>query len=368
MQNSDEVSDSNSEEIILDDEDTCDPNEPVPDAVYQDPFIVVSAEDAAKRLDHFIVSKRPELTRSAVQRLLESPTAYHGILVNGHASKPAYKLRTGDKIEISVPDATPSRALPEKIALDVVYEDSSLIVINKPRGMVVHPAPGTPNGTLVNAVLAHCSTLSGIGGVMRPGIVHRLDKDTGGLIVVAKTDQAHQSLQSQIQAKTAERRYISLIWGQPTFHQAEVNAPIGRHPTDRKKMAVVTDPRYTARTATTIFTVQNSWWGTLSMLECKLLTGRTHQIRVHSAYIHHPIVGDTTYGGIRRLPVRMEGLTPTQVQLLQSAIDGLNGQALQAYHLSFDHPTTGERLAFTVPPARRMQKLISLLEELHAVE
>jgi 23S rRNA pseudouridine1911/1915/1917 synthase len=249
----------------------------------------------------------------------------------------------------------------EAIPLSIVYEDPDLLVINKARGMVVHPAPGAESGTLVNAVLAHADDLSGIGGELRPGIVHRLDKDTGGLLVVAKNDAAHRSLQAQIQAKTATRRYLALAWGVPTFRQAHVDAPIGRHPTDRKKMAVVTDPRHTARSAQTDLTVRETFSGVFTLLEATLQTGRTHQIRVHCAYIHHPLVGDPLYGGQRKIPA--QAFPAEQRAALEQAIEALDGQALHAYALAFDHPRSGERLAFEVPLPEPMERLLELLRE-----
>jgi 23S rRNA pseudouridine1911/1915/1917 synthase len=220
------------------------------------------------------------------------------------------------------------------------------LVIDKPRGMVVHPAPGSEHGTLVNAVLAHADDLSGIGGEERPGIVHRLDKDTGGLIMVAKNDATHRNLQAQIQAKTAERRYLAVVWGVPGFQTATIDAPIGRHPVDRKKMAVLTDTRYTARPAVTELTVQERYGGVFTLVEAKLQTGRTHQIRVHCAYIQHPIVGDPLYGGVRKVP---GSISAARRAGIEQAIEALDGQALHAYSLAFDHPRTGEGLTFTVP-------------------
>jgi len=208
-------------------------------------------------------------------------------------------------------------------------------------------------------VLAHARDLSGIGGEIRPGIVHRLDKDTGGLLVVAKTDNAHHALQAQIQTRRAERRYRALVWGIPRFEQATVEAPIGRHPIDRKKMAVLTDPRHTARPARTDLFVRRTLAGHFALLEAKLQTGRTHQIRVHCAYIQHPIVGDPLYGGLRKLPAAFPSERRAR---LEQAIQDLNGQALHAYSLAFDHPRTGERLAFTVPLPPPMQALLDLLE------
>lgn len=323
---------------------------------------VVAQEQAGQRLDLFVVSVLDSATRSEAQRLIALPdSASEGVRVNGKREKANYRVRAGDQVTMqrAVPQETQVHA--EAIPLSVIYEDADVLVIDKPRGMVVHPAPGSPNGTLVNAVLAHADDLSGIGGELRPGIVHRLDKDTGGLLVVAKNDAAHRSLQAQIQAKTAERRYLALVWGVPRFGHATVDAPIGRHPSDRKKMAVITDPHHTSRPAQTELTVQESFNGVFSLLEARLQTGRTHQIRVHCAYIQHPIVGDPLYGGLRKLPANV--FSAARRVALEGAIEALNGQALHAYSLAFDHPRTQERLAFTVPLPDAFQTLLTLLRE-----
>ena len=311
------------------------------------------------RLDVFITSRLPESTRSEVQRLIELPEeAPGGVRINSKRTKSNYKLRGGESISLERPKPNPTTVEAENIPLKIVYEDEELLVIDKARGMVVHPAPGAEKGTLVNAVLFHAKNLSGIGGELRPGIVHRLDKDTGGLILVAKTDFAHRSLQAQIQARTAERRYLALVWGNPSFEQAKVEAPIGRHPVDRKKMSVHTDTKHVSREAITDLTVMTRF-GSFTLLEAKLHTGRTHQIRVHCAYIFYPVVGDPTYGGLRKVPSqRFEHLVRVQIE---AAIEALGGQALHAYSLSFDHPRTLERMAFLSPLPDEMQALLSLL-------
>jgi len=322
----------------------------------------VLAERAGIRLDVFVAEKLENATRSEAQRLisLQDAAGEGGIRVNGKLEKASYRMRSGDEVVIRRPRTVEIAAQPEDLPLTVMFEDQDLLVIDKARGMVVHPAPGATHGTLVNAVLFHAQQLSGIGGTLRPGIVHRLDKDTGGLILVAKNDMAHRSLQAQIQARTATRRYLALIWGIPNFQQATVDAPIGRHPTDRKKMAVVTDPRFTSRSAVTEFMVQELFGSTFALVEAKLQTGRTHQIRVHCAYIQHPVVGDPTYGGRRELP---EKSYPPPIRTeLREAISELNGQALHAYALGFDHPRTGERMEFTVPLPPPMQHLLSILQ------
>lgn len=319
-----------------------------------------ATSEIGMRLDVFITSRLLESTRSEVQRLIELPEeARGGVRINGKRTKSNYKLRGGESISLERPQPNQTTVEAENIPLKIVYEDEELLVIDKARGMVVHPAPGAEKGTLVNAVLFHAKNLSGIGGELRPGIVHRLDKDTGGLILVAKTDFAHRSLQAQIQARTAERRYLALVWGNPNFEQAKVEAPIGRHPVDRKKMSVHTDAKHVSREAITDLTVKTRFGGSFTLLEAKLHTGRTHQIRVHCAYIFYPVVGDPTYGGLRKVPShRFE--PPVRVQI-EAAIEALGGQALHAYSLAFDHPRNLERMAFLSPLPDQMQSLLSLL-------
>lgn len=314
---------------------------------------IVSAEDAASRLDQFL-AKRMTISRSEAQRLLELGAA----TVNGAPAKANHKLRPGERVEAEKPEPVPTELTPEAIPLDIVFEDGDLIVVNKARGMVVHPAPGSEHGTLVHAVLGYAEDLSGIGGELRPGIVHRLDKDTSGLMVVAKTDTAHLSLQEQIQQKTAERRYEAVLWGRPKFEHAVIEAPIGRNPADRKKMAVITDPRQTARDAVTELTVRERL-GTFCFVEARLQTGRTHQIRVHCRYAGHPVVGDPLYGGHRKVP--SQGYSQKDRTRIEQAIEALQGQALHAYSLSFDHPRTGERLRFTAPMPDVMANLLSAI-------
>ena len=320
----------------------------------------ILSEQAGMRLDVFLAANLPGATRAEAQRLIErGEDEADGVHVNGRREKPNYRVRAGDTVTATRPHLRSAHAEAEVLPLTIVYEDRDLLVIDKARGMVVHPAPGSEHGTLVNAVLAHADDLSGIGGALRPGIVHRLDKDTGGLLVVAKNNDAHRDLQAQIQARTAERRYQALVWGVPRFQQATVDAPIGRHPSDRKKMAVVTDLRHTARPALTELTVRDVFAGAFTLLEAKLQTGRTHQIRVHAAYIQHPIVGDRLYTGPRKLPATAFPLATRTA--IEAAILALNGQALHAYSLAFDHPRTRERLAFTVPLPPVMEDLLTLL-------
>ena len=316
--------------------------------------LMVSKEDEGERLDAFLALHKPEVSRSAFERLIEEGC----VTVDGAPSKPAHKVKAGEVVRYSIPPPKPACILPEELPLDIVYEDEDLIVINKPKGMVVHPAPGAPAGTLVNALLAHCKGLAAIGGVERPGIVHRLDKDTSGLIVVAKTDAAHHALQEQIQARTAERKYLALVWGDPRFEEAVVDAPIGRHPVDRKKMAVIESPQYKSRAAVTDFKVLERF-GPMTLMEAKLRTGRTHQVRVHAAYAGHPVVGDPVYLGNRRLQSGRKEF----VSAVNRLIGGLRGQALHAYYLTFDHPRTGCRMEFTAPMPEEMDALVTFLRE-----
>jgi len=316
---------------------------------------LVVEEGADRRLDIYVVEHLPHLSRSFVQKLIVN--GY--VTVNSAIQRSGYKVRRGDHIKVVVPQAEPTAISAQEIPLDILYEDDHIIVINKPKGMVVHPAPGSRSGTLVNAILAHCSHLSGIGGVERPGIVHRLDKDTSGLIVVAKTDQAHSALQQQIQKRTAERKYVVLVWGETKFNEAVVEAPIGRHPTDRQKMAVIKDTaRYTAREAITRLKVLERFRG-FTLLEAKLETGRTHQIRVHCSFIGHPVVGDPVYGGTKRTVPQT--YSKIQQEEIEQLIDNLQGQALHARSLIFEHPVTRERLSFEAPIPPDMQALIDWL-------
>lgn len=316
-------------------------------------------EDTSGRLDAYIAEKMPDLSRSLVQKLISKGH----VIVNDSLGRSSYKVQSGDRVQVTIPPPEPTAISAEEIPLDVVYEDEQIIVINKPKGMTVHPAPGSKTGTLVNAILAHSDDLSGIGGEERPGIVHRLDKDTTGLLVVAKTDEAHHSLQKQIQERTAQRRYLALVWGVTKFNEAVVDAPIGRHPSDRQKMAVIKDTnRYTAREAVTNLKVLEKF-DHFTFLEAKLDTGRTHQIRVHCSFIGHPVVGDPTYGGVKRaIPASYSKLDQRD---LIGLIDNLHGQALHAFYLSFDHPTTGKRLEFEAPMPREMESLVNWLRERH---
>ena len=316
--------------------------------------MVVAPEDEGRRLDAILADRVPEISRSAFQRLVREGC----VSVDGVPAKASQKLRTGEVVIYAVPETKPAHLEPEKLDVEIVYEDEDLIVVNKPKGMVVHPAPGAASGTLVNALLSHCRGLSAIGGEERPGIVHRLDKDTSGLMVVAKNDKAHRSLQKQIQARAAVRKYLALVWGDPRFDRAEVDAPIGRHPADRKKMAVIEDATHRSREAITDFRVVERF-GPFTLLEASLRTGRTHQVRVHAAYAGHPVVGDPVYSGNRRLKT---GRTEF-VRDVNGLIDALGGQALHAYQLSFEHPATGQGMEFAAPMPPEMRELVDYIRE-----
>ena len=283
--------------------------------------ILLIAETEAIRLDAYLAANT-ELTRSKLQKLIKD----NGVELNGNPCKANSAVHAGDSIRITVPVSDPdSLPEPENIPIDVVYEDDDLAVINKPKGMVVHPAPGNPTGTLVNALLYRFRSLSGSGGETRPGIVHRIDRLTSGLLVVAKNDAAHEALAKQFALHSAHREYLCLVHGNLKEDAGTVDAPIGRHKTDRKRMAVTED----GRRAVTHWRVLERF-GTETLLDVSLETGRTHQIRVHMAYIKHPILGDEVYGSA-------------------ASKLGLNGQALHGYRLTFVHPRTGETMTFTAP-------------------
>ena len=310
-------------------------------------LLTATASDAGKRLDLF-AAEAGALTRSAVGRLIEDGA----ITVNGKPSAKNYRLRNGDTIEICLPAPEPCEAYPQNIPLDIVYEDEDLIVVNKPVGMVVHPAAGNPDGTLVNALLYHCGeSLSGVGGVIRPGIVHRIDKDTSGLLVVAKHDAAHLALAEQLKGHHIRRTYYAIAIGNFKEDSGTVDAPIGRHPVDRKRMAVIRNEDLKSRDAVTHWQVLargEADGQSFTLLRCELETGRTHQIRVHMASIGHPLLGDPVYGGAN---TRFEARHKSLIQ----------GQCLHAKELTFTHPRTREAVHFTSPLPDNMQKLVHLL-------
>ena len=309
----------------------------------------VIAKDADKgaRLDQFVATNT-ELTRSASARLIEDGA----VTVNGKAVAKNYKIGGGDILEIILPEPEPCEALPENIPLDIVYEDDDIIVINKPVGMVVHPAAGNPSGTLVNALLYHCGkSLSGVGGVIRPGIVHRIDKDTSGLLVVAKNDEAHLFLSEQLKGHHISRIYTAIAVGNFREESGTVDAPIGRHPVDRKKMAVIHNSELRSRDAITHWSVMargEADGNAFTLLRCQLETGRTHQIRVHMASVGHPLLGDTVYGGAN---------TKFEAHHKKYIV----GQCLHAGELHLTHPRTKQEMQFSAPMPQNMQHVVDIL-------
>ncbi|HIS03647.1 MAG TPA: RluA family pseudouridine synthase [Candidatus Pullichristensenella avicola] len=295
----------------------------------------VAPEDAGQRLDAYITA-RAEITRSRVGRLIEEGQC---ALNGAAATKAGARLRAGDEVRLSVPEAREATVEAQDIALRILYEDDDLAVVYKPSGMVAHPAAGNPDGTLVNALLYHLDGLSGVGGEKRPGLVHRIDKDTSGLLLVAKNDRAHLALAAQIQEHSVERAYLAVCIGHFKEAQGVVDAPIGRHPTDRKKMAIRPD----GRRAVTHWRVLEPLRGA-SYVEARLETGRTHQIRVHMASLGHPVLGDPVYGPKK---------SPYPV---------LGGQLLHAAVIGFDHPSTGERMRFEAPPEPRFSMWLERLK------
>lgn len=295
----------------------------------------VTTEEQGTRLDVLLTSRFQELSRSHLQKIIASGL----VTVNGKAAKANYKVQSEDSVAIIFSEAKPVEIVAENIPLDILYEDTDIIVVNKPRGMVVHPATGNYQGTLVNALLDHCQDLSGINGEIRPGIVHRLDKDTSGVIVAAKNDHAHLSLAEQIKNRTASRKYIAIVHGNIAEEQGIINAPLGRHSSDRKKMAVTFS---NSKEAITRFRVCERFVN-FTLVECKLQTGRTHQIRVHMQYIGHPVVGDPKYG-------------PEKKRF------AIAGQALHSAELSLKHPTTGQDMLFTAPLPQDMADILKQLQ------
>ena len=295
---------------------------------------VSTADRADERLDLFLVRRLPDLSRSYAQRLI----ADGQVTVDGTARKANYKLRGGEEIVCTMPPAEEIEICAEDIPLDILYEDADIIVVNKARGMVVHPAAGIYTGTLVNALLWHCHDLSGINGALRPGIVHRLDKDTSGVMVAAKNDMAHHYLARQIRDKDARREYRAIVHGNIVPRAGVITGDIGRHPTDRKKMAIV---RENGKPATTHFEVLERF-GNYTYVSCRLETGRTHQIRVHMTSIGHPLVGDPKYTA-KKNPF------------------AIVGQALHSLSLSLTHPRTGTEMTFTAPLPADMEKILHTL-------
>ncbi|AIE59583.1 RluA family pseudouridine synthase [Bacillus methanolicus] len=293
---------------------------------------IILDEQAGERIDKLISSINEEWSRSQVQQWIKDGQ----VLVNGQKVKTNYKCSLNDQIEIFIPDPEELDVLPEEMDLDIYYEDHDVIVVNKPRGMVVHPAPGHSTGTLVNGLLAHCKDLSGINGVLRPGIVHRIDKDTSGLLMVAKNDFAHESLVNQLVEKTVTRKYKAIVHGEIPHDYGTIDAPIGRDPKDRQSMTVVDNGKH----AVTHFHVLERFKD-FTFIECQLETGRTHQIRVHMKYIGYPLAGDPKYGPKKTLDI--------------------DGQALHAGVLGFNHPRTKEYLEFEAPLPSEFEAILAFL-------
>ena len=299
--------------------------------------IIFSADKAGERLDVFLTRKWPDFSRSHIQKLITKGE----VVTVGKVRKANYKLALGDEVKITLPEAVPVAIEAENILLDILYEDDDIIVVNKARGMVVHPAAGVNFGTLVNALLYHCDDLSGINGEIRPGIVHRLDKDTSGVMVCAKNDKAHVNLAEQIRTKAAHRIYLAIVNGNIKEEAGIIKGDIGRHPIERKKMAIVKE---NGKPAVTHFKVLERF-GDFTLVECKLETGRTHQIRVHMASIGHPLVNDPKYGPKKASPF------------------AIKGQALHSHELTLTHPTSGKEMHFTAPLPDDMEKILLFLRD-----
>jgi len=301
--------------------------------------IELSVEETSDRLDRYLASQLTDVSRSRLQKLIEQGH----VQINGDVcTSKKLDVKSGDRIQINIPDAEPLDLQAENIPLDILYEDDSLLILNKPAGLVVHPSAGHETGTMVNALLAHCSTLPGINGVQRPGIVHRLDKDTTGAIAVAKTEQAFHHLQEQFRTKTARRDYLAIVYGAPPQENGTIEQSIGRHPVERQKMAVVSEEK--GRRAITHWHIKERL-GNYTLMEFELETGRTHQIRVHSAFMGHPIVGDQVYGSGRK-----------------SINVNLPGQALHAWRLRLKHPMTEEWVVAIAPLPPTFTKLLDVLK------
>lgn len=298
---------------------------------------LVEEGDAGVRIDRYLSERNQELSRSYIQKLLKDKQ----ITVNGKEIKANYKAVMGDLVEVLIPELSEPDILPEDIPLDILYEDEDVMVVNKPKGMVVHPSAGHTSGTLVNAILAHCAgNLSGINGVMRPGIVHRIDKDTTGALLICKNDTAHRDLADQLKEHSIKRRYRAIVWDNIKEDEGTVEGPIGRHPTDRKKMAV----NYkNGKDAVTHYRVLERF-GNATYIECRLETGRTHQIRVHMTSLGHPLLGDEVYG-TRKDPYHLQG------------------QTLHAMVLGFVHPRTGEYMEFSAPLPEYFTNLLEKLRK-----
>jgi 23S rRNA pseudouridine1911/1915/1917 synthase len=308
-------------------------------------FIVAEGEQGL-RMDVFLPQKDPTLSRSQAKRLIEDGDA----IVDGKPVRASHRLKPGEKVSLRKPPPVPSEIVPEAIPLHILYEDGAIIVVDKPAGMVVHPAAGNYSGTLVNALQHHCRNLSGIGGVMRPGIVHRLDKGTSGLMVAAKSDEAHRHLAEQFKRRQVSKHYTALVHGNLRENEGVADAAVGRHPVERKKMSTASRRGKAALTRWRVL----ERFGAFTLLEAKIETGRTHQIRVHLSALGHPVAGDSVYGASKRA---------VETPALRAVLKKLPRQALHAGRLSFAHPVTGEEMSFESPLPEDMAEVIRTLRE-----
>ena len=316
--------------------------------------VTIAPADGGSRLDSCLARLLPDLSRSRLKNLIQGGNVAETGSRARTVTDPAERVKPGQQFTVTVPAPTPAIPEAQSLPLDIVFEDSAVIVVNKPAGLVVHPAAGNPDRTLVNALLAHCGdTLKGIGGVARPGIVHRIDKDTSGLMVAAKTQAAHTSLSAQFADHSIERAYQALVWGIPRPASGRIEGDIGRSPTNRKKMAVVRN----GKRAVTRYMTNQTFADQVSLVTCRLETGRTHQIRVHMSHIGHPLLGDRLYGRARRLPKAIDAK-------IREIVDGFPRQALHAAVLGFDHPESQERLRFEAPAPDDMAALTESLESI----
>ena len=302
---------------------------------------LVEEEYEGERLDKYLSAVMEDLSRSYIQKLWKQ----NAVTLNGKAVKASTRLAAGDVVWLQIPEATVPEILPEKMDLDIVYEDSDVILVNKPKGMVVHPAPGHYTGTLVNGLMKHCTDLSGINGSLRPGIVHRIDMDTTGILIACKNDRAHNCIAAQLKENSITREYRALVYGNIKEDSGTVDKPIGRNPSDRKKMAIVPDGRH----AVTHYRVLERF-GDCTWIACRLETGRTHQIRVHMTSIGHPLVGDQVYG-------------PASGKLAGISVAGLQGQCLHAGLLGFVHPSTGAYMEFEAPLPAYLENMLEKLRK-----
>jgi 23S rRNA pseudouridine1911/1915/1917 synthase len=319
---------------------------------------IVGEESGGERIDAYLSDQIPDLSRSRIQKAVRALDC----TVDGEpVGKPSRKVHEGERIILRFSPPRPIEVQAEEIPIDIVFEDEHLVVVNKRAGMVVHPAPGNENGTLVNALLAHCSDLSGIGGTLRPGIVHRLDAGTSGLLVVAKNDAAHIALSRQLMERTVGRIYFAVVWGEMPAAEGDIDLPIGRSPRDRKRMAVVPSGGREAHTSYYVLDTISPF----QYIRLKLGTGRTHQIRVHLSHTGHPVLGDSVYGGRR---IRRGALSGGDVETAGKVLSMIDRQALHAGELSFVHPATGDALAFRAKPPADMQSVLELLGIKHSAE